>query len=237
MLTLNDIHTYYGDSYILQGVSLQVNPGEVVCLLGRNGAGKTTTIRSIIGFSPPRAGKIIFNTREITRLPAHRIARAGIGLVPQGRGVFPTLTVRENLLLAARNPASFDSRSGRGWDLNAVYAQLPRLREREHHHGNELSGGEQQMLAIGRALMTNPELLLMDEPTEGLAPLIVREIARLLLELKRKKQSILLVEQSLPLALELADRIYVMSKGRIVFEGSPRALFENEDVKKQYLGF
>jgi len=231
MLTLSDIHTYYGDSYILQGVSLQVNPGEVVCLLGRNGAGKTTTIRSIIGFSPPRAGKIIFNTREITRLPAHRIARAGIGLVPQGRGVFPTLTVRENLLLAARK------KTCAGWDLNTVYAQLPRLREREHHHGNELSGGEQQMLAIGRALMANPALMLMDEPTEGLAPLIVREIARLLLELKQKKQSILLVEQSLPLALELADRIYVMSKGRIVFEGSPRALFENADVKKQYLGF
>jgi branched-chain amino acid transport system ATP-binding protein len=231
MLTLNDIHTYYGDSYILQGVSLQVNPGEVVCLLGRNGAGKTTTIRSIIGFSPPRAGKIIFNTREITRLPAHRIARAGIGLVPQGRGVFPTLTVRENLLLAAHK------KTGASWDLNTVYAQLPRLREREHHHGNELSGGEQQMLAIGRALMANPALMLMDEPTEGLAPLIVREIARLLLELKQKKQSILLVEQSLPLALELADRIYVMSKGRIVFEGSPRALFENADVKKQYLGF
>ncbi len=231
MLTVNDIHTYYGESYILQGVSLRVQPGEVVCLVGRNGAGKTTTIRSIIGFTPPRAGAIKFKDRDITRLASDRIARAGIGLVPQGRRIFPDLTVRENLMLAARR------QNGNGWNLDSVYTQLPRLREREKHHGNELSGGEQQMLAIGRALMSNPELLLMDEPTEGLAPLIVREIARLLEGLKQKRQAILLVEQSLPLALQLADRIYVMSKGRIVFEGSPQALFENEEVKKQYLGF
>ena len=227
MLQVNDIHTYYGDSYILQGVSLRVEPSEVVCLLGRNGAGKTTTIRSIIGFTPPRAGSIVFNARDITRVSSDRIARAGIGLVPQGRRIFPDLTVRENLTLAAR---------GAGWNLDAVYQQLPWLRERATHRGNELSGGEQQMVAIGRALMANPDLLLMDEPTEGLAPLIVREIARLLLTLKAQRQSILLVEQNLALALQVADRVYVMSKGRIVFEGTADALRRNEEVKKQYLG-
>ncbi|MBI4788092.1 MAG: ABC transporter ATP-binding protein [Chloroflexi bacterium] len=230
MLQVNQIHTYYGESHILQGVSLHVEPGEVVCLLGRNGAGKTTTIRSIIGFTPPRAGAIVFKDRDITRLSSDRISRCGIGLVPQGRRIFPDLTVRENLLLGARK------KNGGAWDLPMVYQQMPRLRERDHHHGDQLSGGEQQMAAIGRALMSNPDLLLMDEPTEGLAPLIVREIARLLIELKAKRQAILLVEQSLPLALELADRIYVMSKGRIVFEGTPHTLFENEEVKKQYLG-
>lgn len=230
MLQVDNIHTYYGDSYILQGVSLRVEPGEVVCVLGRNGAGKTTTLRSIIGFTPPRAGSIQFKGQEITREPSNRIARAGIGLVPQGRRIFPDLSVRENLMLAARR------KTGDTWDLAALYAQMPRLREREQHQGDQLSGGEQQMVAIGRALMSNPELLLMDEPTEGLAPLIVREISRLLIELKSRRQSILLVEQSLPLALELADRIYVMSKGRIVFEGTPQTLFDNDQVKKQYLG-
>ncbi len=234
MLAVNDIHTYYGDSYILQGVSLRVEPSQVVCLLGRNGAGKTTTIRSIIGFTPPRAGSIVFNARDITRVPSDRIARAGIGLVPQGRRIFPDLTVRENLMLAAR--PSPGSGQVAGWTLGALYEQLPRLRERATHRGNELSGGEQQMVAIGRALMSNPELLLMDEPTEGLAPLIVREIARLLLTLKAQKQSILLVEQNLALALQVADRVYVMSKGRIVFEGTADALRHNEEVKKQYLG-
>jgi len=235
MLQVNDIHTYYGDSYILQGVSLHVEPGEVVCLLGRNGAGKTTTIRSIIGFTPPRAGAIVFKASDITRLSSDRIARAGIALVPQGRRIFPDLTVRENLTLAARGPSTSSGRSA-GWNLGVLYEQLPRLRDREKHRGNELSGGEQQMVAIGRALMSNPDLLLMDEPTEGLAPLIVREIARLLLELKAKKQSILLVEQNLGMALQVADRVYVMSKGRIVFEGTADALRHNEEVKRQYLG-
>lgn len=230
MLEVNGIHTYYGHSYILQGVSLLVQPGQVVCLLGRNGAGKTTTLRSIIGFTQPRAGSISFKDCDITRVPSHRIARMGIGLVPQGRRIFPDLTVRENLLLAARKL------TGNAWNLDAVYAQMPRLREREHNMGDQLSGGEQQMVAIGRALMSNPDLLLMDEPTEGLAPLIVREISRLLVELKNRKQAILLVEQSLPLALELADRVYVMSKGRIVFEGTSQNLFDNEQVKKEYLG-
>jgi branched-chain amino acid transport system ATP-binding protein len=230
MLQVNDIHTYYDESHILQGVTLRVATGQVVCLLGRNGAGKTTTIRSIIGFTPPRSGSIVFRGRDIARLAPDQIARAGIGLVPQGRRIFPDLTVRENLMLAARQ-----SNGGR-WDLAAVYQEMPSLAERAKHRGNELSGGEQQMVAIGRALMLNPELLLMDEPTEGLAPLVVREIARLMLELKLKGQSILLVEQNLTLALQIADRVYVMNKGRIVFEGEPDALSRDKDVKKQYLG-
>ncbi len=230
MLQVNEINTYYGDSHVLQGVSLDVNAGQVVCLLGRNGAGKTTTLRSIIGFTPPRDGKILFKDHDITRFSPDRIARAGVGLVPQGRRVFPDLTVRENLVLASRQ------KNAAGWDLSAVYKQLPRLREREKNRGNELSGGEQQMLAIGRALMSNPGLLLMDEPTEGLAPLIVREIARIFSELKEKKQAILLVEQNLPLAYQVADRIYVMNKGRIVFEGTPEAVMHNEEVKRRYLG-
>ena len=239
MLRVSDIHTYYGDSHILQGVSLEVNAGEVVCLLGRNGAGKTTTIASIIGFTPPREGKIFFKEQDLAHLASDRIARAGVGLVPQGRRIFPDLTVRENLLIAARNPSTPQKTlrsGGAGWNLSAVYAELPRLRERDQNRGDELSGGEQQMLAIGRALMSNPDLLLMDEPTEGLAPLIVREIARILIELKERKQAILLVEQNLPLAYQVADRIYVMSKGRILFEGKPKELMENEEVKKQYLG-
>ncbi len=230
MLQVNEINTYYGDSHVLQGVSLNVNAGQVVCLLGRNGAGKTPTLRSIIGFTPPRSGKILFKDHDITRFSPDRIARAGVGLVPQGRRVFPDLTVRENLVLASRR------KNATGWDLGAVYKQLPRLREREKNRGNELSGGEQQMLAIGRALMSNPGLLLMDEPTEGLAPLIVREIARIFSELKEKKQAILLVEQNLPLAYQVADRIYVMNKGRIVFEGTPEAVMHNEEVKRRYLG-
>lgn len=230
MLAVNDIHTYYGDSHILQGVTLTVSAGEVVCLLGRNGAGKTTTIRSIIGFTPPRAGRIFFGDRDITHLASDRISRTGIALVPQGRRVFPDLTVRENLLIALRK------KNGTDWDLNAVYRQLPRLRDRETNRGDELSGGEQQMLAIGRALMSNPSLLLMDEPTEGLAPLIVREIAHVLLELKKKKQAIFLVEPNLRLAHEVADRIYVMSKGLVVFEGTPDMLMHNVTVMQQYLG-
>jgi branched-chain amino acid transport system ATP-binding protein len=230
MLEVNNIHTYYDSSHILQGVSLHVSAGQVVCLLGRNGAGKTTTVRSIMGFSPPREGTIVFNERDIARLAPYRIARAGIGLVPQGRRIFPDLTVRENLMLGARQA------SATGWNLARVYDQMPRLAERTKHRGNELSGGEQQMVAIGRALMANPELLLMDEPTEGLAPLLVREIARLMLELKQNHQSILLVEQNLSMALQIADWLYVMRKGRIVFEGTPEELIQDEDAKKQYLG-
>lgn len=233
MLELRDIHTYYGDSYILQGVSLEVNPGQVVALLGRNGAGKTTTINTIVGFVPPRRGEIIFKDEDVTTEQSHTTARMGMALVPQGRRLFPSLSVRENITLGAR------TREGNGnadWNLDLIYDLFPILEERAKHGAGQLSGGEQQMAALARALMTNPDLLLLDEPSEGLAPLIVREIRRVLLELKERDLSILLVEQNLPLAAGIADWIYVMNKGKIVFEGTPEDLREAEEVQTRYLG-
>ncbi len=229
MLQLSEVHTYYGDSHILHGVSLRLEAGEAVGLLGRNGAGKTTAIRSIVGFTPPRTGSIRFLDQELVGRPAHKIARLGIGLVPQGRRVFPDLTVRENLLLAARE------RPG-GWTLGRALDRFPRLRERQRQLAGTLSGGEQQMVAIARALMTNPRLLLMDEPSEGLAPMIVREIGAIIAELKAEKLSFMLVEQNLALALDSVDRVYVMNKGAIVFEGTPGGLMEDEATHRQYLG-
>jgi branched-chain amino acid transport system ATP-binding protein len=227
MLDVEAIHTYYGDSHVLHGVSLRVAPGEAVALLGRNGAGKTTAIRSIVGFTPPRAGRVVFEGRAIERWPSYRIARSGLALVPQGRRIFAPLSVRENLLLGARPE---------GWTLERVFALFPRLREREQQSGGTLSGGEQQMLAIGRALLTNSRLILLDEPSEGLAPLIVREIGRILLALKAERLSLLLVEQNYHLALRVADRVYVMNKGQIVYEGTPAGLEVDEEVKRRYLG-
>jgi branched-chain amino acid transport system ATP-binding protein len=231
MLELRDIHTYYGDSHnILQGISLQLGAGQTVTLLGRNGAGKTTTINTLIGFCQPRRGAILFGAQEITRLASHAKARLGMGLVPQGRRIFPTLTVRENMTLAAK--AGGDG----GWTLPRVYETFPRLRERLHHRGDQLSGGEQQMLAFARALMTNPKLMLLDEPSEGLAPLMVAEIGRIIQALKAQGLPILLVEQNLSLALGVSDRVYVMSRGRIMFEGTPAELRANPQVTHKYLG-
>jgi branched-chain amino acid transport system ATP-binding protein len=227
MLDVEAIHTYYGDSHVLHGVSLRVEAGEAVAVLGRNGAGKTTAIRSIVGFTPPRAGRVVFEGQAIERWPPYRIARRGLALVPQGRRIFAPLSVRENLLLGARAP---------GFTLERIYALFPRLREREQQSGGTLSGGEQQMLAIGRALLTNSRLILLDEPSEGLAPLIVREIGRVLLALKAERLSLLLVEQNYHLALRVADRVYVMSKGQIVWEGTPAGLEADEEVKRRYLG-
>ncbi len=227
MLDVEGIHTYYGDSHVLHGVSLRVGPGEAVSLLGRNGAGKTTAIRSIVGFTPPRAGRVVFEGQAIERWPAYRIARRGLALVPQGRRIFAPLSVRENLLLGARS---------QGWTLERVFALFPRLRERESQSGGTLSGGEQQMLAIGRALLTNGRLLLLDEPSEGLAPIIVREVGRILLALKAERLSLLLVEQNYHLALRVADRVYVMNKGQIVYEGTPAGLEADEEIKRRYLG-
>ncbi|OGO45313.1 MAG: ABC transporter ATP-binding protein [Chloroflexi bacterium RBG_16_63_12] len=235
MLTVEEIHTYYGDSHVLQGLSLEVKAGEIVALLGRNGVGKSTLIKSIIGFAPPRQGRIALRGVEVTRLPPHKRAQLGIGLVPQGRGIFPTLSVRENLTLAARRPASGNG-NGAPWTLDRVLAIFPPLERRLRNLGAQLSGGEQQMLAIARALMTNPELLLMDEPSEGLAPLLVQEIGRVLNELRAQSLSILLVEQNLSMALDLANRVYVMSKGQIVYTGLPGELQANEEVKHRYLG-
>ena len=227
-LEVEGIHTYYGESHVLHGISLRVDPGEVLAILGRNGMGKTTLVRSIVGFTPPRAGHVRYQGADITRLPSFRMVELGMALVPQGRRVFPSLSVRENLEVARRG-------TGR-WSLEQVYALFPRLRERAANRANKLSGGEQQMLAIGRALMSNPELLLLDEPTEGLAPLLVREVGRVIGELKRSGLSILLVEQNLALALSVADRVHVLSRGQIVHTGTPGELMSNEDVKTRYLG-
>jgi branched-chain amino acid transport system ATP-binding protein len=228
VLEIEDIHTYYGESHVLQGVSLTVGSGEVLAILGRNGMGKTTLVRSIVGFTPPRRGQVRFRGEDVTRWPPFRMVQSGMALVPQGRRVFPSLGVRENLEVARR---------GRGrWTIERVYEIFPRLAERADHRSNKLSGGEQQMLAIGRALMSNPELLLMDEPTEGLAPLLVREVGRVIGELKKAGLSILLVEQNLPLALSVADRVHVLSRGQIVHSGTPAELMANDEVKSRYLG-
>jgi branched-chain amino acid transport system ATP-binding protein len=235
MLKMEDVHTYYGNSHILQGVTLEIKEGELVSLLGRNGAGKTTIIRSIIGFARAKTGKIILKGNEITLRPPYRIAQQGVGLVPQGRGIFPSLSVKENLTLAARKKKNGDPNQTE-WDLNLVYHYFPRLKERENNKGNQLSGGEQQMLSIGRALMTNPDLLLMDEPSEGLAPLIVKEIGEIVGELRKHGMSILLVEQNLPMALSVADRIYVVNKGRIVHHCTPGEFSLKDGNLKQYLG-
>lgn len=231
MLELVDVHTYYGESYVLQGISLEVGRGSVVALLGRNGMGKTTTIRSIIGFTPPRRGVIRFKEKEINRLEPHQIAQMGIGLVPQGRHIFPSLSVRENLAMSARTRGKTEA-----WSLDKVYSLFPILSERASCRGNLLSGGEQQMLSIGRALMTNPDLLLMDEPSEGLAPIIVREIGHIIKQLKESGFSILLVEQNLSLALAVADYVHILSKGKLVYESTPEALRNNQEAKSKFLG-
>jgi branched-chain amino acid transport system ATP-binding protein len=228
MLEVRDIHTYYGDSHVLQGVSLSMSRGQVVGILGRNGMGKTTLIRSIIGFTAPRRGRVVFKERDITAWPSNRAVDLGLGLVPQGRRVFPSLTVMENLAVAVKN--------GGPWTVQRALELFPRLRERGGHRAGKLSGGEQQMLAIARALMTNPELLLMDEPTEGLAPLLVREVGLVIETLKAEGLSILLVEQNLPLALRVADHVHILSRGRVVYSSAPDALWRNEEIKSRYLG-
>lgn len=229
ILELSNIHTYYGESHILQGVDLHIESGQIVCLLGRNGAGKTTTIRSIIGFTPPREGCVRIKGEDVTHQTPERIARRGVGLVPQAGGVFPTLTVRENLLFAARQQSG-------GWTLSRIFQRIPQIEQRQHHLGGQLSGGERQLVAISRALMTNPDLLMMDEPTEGLSPLLVHEIENILVELKGLGHSILLVEERISVALRVADRNYVMNKGQIVAEATPEQLEHDETIKSKFLG-
>jgi branched-chain amino acid transport system ATP-binding protein len=230
MLKIIDIHTYYGDSYVLQGISLEVAKGTVVALLGRNGVGKTTLVRSIVGFTPARRGQILFNGKDITHTASYKIIRLHIGLVPQGRRIFPSLTVKENLEIASR-------RSGaQAWDFEKIFDLFPHLQERQQHRGNELSGGEQQMLAIARALISNPLFLLMDEPTEGLAPVLVREVGEVVRRVKEQGLSIFLVEQNLSFAIRIADDTHVMSKGKIVHSSTPAELWENQKVKEHYLG-
>ena len=229
MLDLENVNAYYGDSHILHGVSLAVNEGEVVCLLGRNGAGKTTTILTIMGYLKPRPGRILYRGRDIAALPPYAVARLGFGFVPQERGIFPSLTVRENLTVFARG------RAGGRWTLERILELFPSLRARERNLGFQLSGGEQQMLSIARALMLNPSLLLLDEPSEGLAPMIVQGIVEVLKNLKREGLAILLVEQNLRTALAVADRHHVMNKGEICFTGTSAEIESNDDVLRNYL--
>ncbi len=230
MLQVDNIHTYYGLSHILFGVSLEVRQGEAVCLIGRNGAGKTTTIRSIAGLTPPREGKIYFKGTKISGLPTYRIARLGISWVPDNRRIFPDLTVAENLAIADRS-----NKERKGWDIEKVYTLFPALKKYQNRRGGYLSGGEQQMLSIARALLGNPEFILLDEPTEGLAPLIVRELEEQILRLKSEGISILLAEQNLKSVLRMADRCYVMERGRIPYQGTVEELSNNEEVRSKYL--
>jgi branched-chain amino acid transport system ATP-binding protein len=230
ILSLSGVNTYYGDSHILHDLSFEVRRGEVAALLGRNGVGKTTTIQTILGLPPPRRGAIAFQGRPIAGRPTFAIVQSGIGWVPQGHRIFPTLSVDENLALAAAK-----ARPG-PWNIAAIYRLFPRLQARREARGDALSGGEQQMLAIARALVQNPSLILMDEPSEGLSPLLVREVEDIILQLRRSDVSILLVEQNLDLALAVADRVFIMNKGAIVLSGSAAEIERNADTVKHYLG-
>jgi branched-chain amino acid transport system ATP-binding protein len=228
ILEVRQIDAYYGLGHILHGLSLNVGEGEVVALLGRNGAGKTTTMRCITGLLHPRKGEIRYKGRDIAMLDAHRISQMGVALVPETRGIFSYLTAQENLAIAERK--------GSRWQMQTVLERFPRLKERLDNRGRELSGGEQQMLAIGRALLTGPELLLLDEPSQGLAPLVVGAVMDTVRKLKEERVSMLLVEQNAEMALQLADRVYVIDHGTVVFEGTPERLRADHQVTTTYLG-
>jgi branched-chain amino acid transport system ATP-binding protein len=231
-LRLEGVDSFYGDSHVLQGVSFSLQPGRLLALLGRNGAGKTTCISSIIGLVPPRWGKIQLFGEEIAGLQPEVISRKGVGLVPQGRRIFPSLNVRENLTVARQREAS----TAKPWTLERIFEMFPRLRERQNQMAGSLSGGEQQMLAIGRALMGNPRVLLMDEPSEGLAPLIVAEVGRTIARLRDEGQTIVLVEQNSKLALDIADDVVILTTGRCVYRGTAAALKADDSVIAQNLG-
>ena len=228
MIELKNVNTFYGLGHILHDLSLRVGEGEVVAMLGRNGAGKTTTMRSIAGLTPPRSGEIVYKGRNIAGLEAHRVSRLGIALVPETRDIFSFLSARENLAIAERK--------GSRWQIDTVLERFPRLKERLNNKGRELSGGEQQMLAIGRALLTGPDLLLLDEPSQGLAPIVVETVMDTIRDLKKERVSMLLVEQNAEMALQLADRVYVIDHGTVVFEGTPEALRADRQVTTTYLG-
>jgi branched-chain amino acid transport system ATP-binding protein len=228
ILQVEDIHTYYGDAYVLQGLSLELGQGQILGLLGRNGVGKTTLVNSIVGFNRPRRGRILFKGEDVTGFTSFQTVRMGMGLVPQGRRVFASLTVEENLNVAKTHE--------NGWTLRRVYELFPRLEERRRQRAKTLSGGEQQMLAIARGLMTNPDCLIMDEPSEGLAPIIIQTVWQAVSKLKAQGLSILLVEQNAALALQLVDYVHVISKGRVVYSGTPKELWADDAVKSKYLG-
>jgi len=230
LLELENINTYYDDTHVLWDVSLKVPHGKCVAMLGRNGMGKTTIMRSVSGLAPPRDGEITFKGESICGLKPYQVARRGIALVPQGRGIFASLTVKENLTIGAREVEGEDT-----WDLAEIYEHFPILKARSKQYANLLSGGEQQMLAVARALMRNPDLLLMDEPSEGLAPLIIDEIGNTICRLKGKL-TVFLAEQNFNMALSVADHVYVVSKGSVVWEGLPENLRDNEEVKQKWLG-
>ena len=231
-LHVDAIDTYYGRSQVLFGMELKIEPGQVVTLLGRNGMGKTTTVRSIMGLLPITAGTIRFEERNIAGLPAYKIAKLGFGLVPEGRQIFPNLTVRENLIATAANLGAVAV----PWTLERIYKMFPGLRERRNAMGDQLSGGEQQMLAVGRALMTNPKLLILDEATEGLAPMIRQEIWRCLRGLKERGQSILVIDKNIGALTEIGDQHFVMEKGRVVWQGDSAALIGDKEIQHKYLG-
>jgi branched-chain amino acid transport system ATP-binding protein len=231
LLQVDDIHTYLGDSYIIQGVSLAVPAGKVVALLGRNGAGKTTTLRSIMRMARPRRGRVTFDGNDISALATFEIARARVAFVQETRAIFPSLTVEENLGIAARSSANGD-----GWTMERIFDDFPQLAARRRNGGTQLSGGEQQMLAMARALVANPRLLLLDEPSEGLAPLIVRQIADIIVKLKQAGMTMLLVEQNFALATEVADDVVILGKGRVRWSGTSAQLREADDVRHTWLG-
>jgi branched-chain amino acid transport system ATP-binding protein len=231
MLKVEHLHTYYGESHVLQGIDLSVAPAQCVAVLGRNGAGKTTTLRSVLGLTPARRGRVVFNGIDITRLPTHRIVKLGIAFVPEDRGIFPTVTVEEHLAIAY----SASKHRPRRKPIEHVFEIFPRLAERRRSLGGQLSGGEQQMLAIGRALVAGPDLMILDEPSEGLAPVIIEKLEAVLKDVKASGIPVLLVEQNYHLATQLADYVYVLSQGRVQFAGDTRSLIANEDVRRTYL--
>jgi len=230
-LDLHSINTFYGRSHILFDVSLSIEKGEVVSLIGRNGAGKSTTFRSIIGLTPPQTGEVIFKGERISGLRAFRICRKGIGFVPEDRRCFPDLTVRENLEVAVRR----EKETEKPWSVDRVYALFPRLQERERNLGSQLSGGEQQMLTIARTLMTNPDVLLLDEPSEGLAPLVVSLLADMILRIRKEGVTVLLAEQNLHFCAKVSDRVFVIDKGSVKYEGTMKELLANDEIKEKYL--
>jgi branched-chain amino acid transport system ATP-binding protein len=239
LLTVQDIHTYYGESYVLQGISLKVRQGQILALLGRNGMGKTTLIRSISGLTPPRRGMILFKEHPISGLPSYEIGQLGMSLVPQGRRIFPSLTVRENLLVPTSSLTGRKAKgnsSAKNWALETVLQEFPRLAERALQFAGSLSGGEQQMLAIGRALMANPDLILMDEPSEGLSPMLVLQIEKIMKSLREQGRAVLLVEQNFGLALSAADEIHILTSGKIVYHGTPKELIGEREILDRQLG-
>ena len=231
LLQVADIHTYYGKSHVLHGVSMEIEEGEIVALLGRNGVGKSTTLKSIIGMTPPQAGSIRLKGREIMGLKPHTVCYQGVGYVPEERRIFPELTVRQNLAIGMKPRQKVDD----PWTLERIYTYFPKLKERDRQKGKHLSGGEQQMLTMARTLIGNPELLLLDEPTEGLSPALVEMVIQMCRDINRKGCSILLVEHSIDVALSMARRAYIMSKGQVVFQGSRDEIQGNEEVRKKYL--